>query len=171
MPLHLSVYWPPPVLHSFRAASGAVTSLLPLVGLPLILPSCPAAEGTFSGAFTFTAGSWSGSPPPDEPIPSAAVALAGTEAKWTSGRLRSQIRPRAPDWLGGQTGSECRTLAEIRQTRNSCPGLCRDLEVKGRITPGEPGKSHRGGNVGEARQPADDAVHAPERPGDVVKGL
>src|SRR3989442_16012613 len=111
MPLHLSVYWPPPVPPSFRAASGAVTSLLPLVGLPTILPSCPAG------------GSWFGSPPPDESIPSAAVALAGTGAKWTSGRLKSQIRPRAPDWLGGQTGSECRTLAEIRQTRDSCPAF------------------------------------------------
>jgi len=54
MPLHLPVYWPPPVPHSFRAASGPVTSFLPLVGLPPILPSCPAAESTFAGAFTFT---------------------------------------------------------------------------------------------------------------------
>src|SRR5256712_9815452 len=102
MPHHLSVYWPPPVPYSFRAASGPVTSLLPLVGLTPILRSCPSAEGTFAGAFTFTAGGWFSSPPPHEPQPPPAVALAGTQTKRNSRRLKSPNSPTGPDLPGGE---------------------------------------------------------------------
>src|SRR3989442_8391122 len=102
MPHHLSVYWPPPVPYSFRAASGPVTSLLPLVGLTPILRSCPSAEGTFAGAFTFTAGAWLLSPPPPLTKPSPPAALGRTGAKRTNQGLRSQIRPPPPDLLGGE---------------------------------------------------------------------
>src|SRR2546428_13796075 len=104
MPHHLSVYWPPPVPYSFRAASGPVTSLLPLVGLTPILRSCPSAEGTFAGAFTFTAGAGFCPPPPPQPLTPPPVALARTQAKKASNRAGSQNPPPPPDSLGGHTG-------------------------------------------------------------------